>query len=87
MNFHKSFKKCSILTPDRHQKTTSNLLTIHLKGKLMCGNGSPPRGRYVHKPMVKFLGLPENVIFFNFLKIWMVSDNTIHRAFRIHKTL
>ena len=44
-------------------KTTSNLLTIHLKGKLMCGNGSPLEGD-VHKPMVKKIrGHPKNVIF------------------------
>ena len=31
MNFHQSFKKCSILTPDI-RKTTSKLLRINLKG-------------------------------------------------------
>ena len=32
--------------------------------------------------MVNFSGnFPENVIFSNFLKIWMVLDKTIHRAF------
>ena len=35
----------SILTAEcRHQKTTSNLLRIHLKGKLRFGNGSPQEG-------------------------------------------
>ena len=28
----------------RHQKTTSNLLTIHLNGKLTFGSGSPQEG-------------------------------------------
>ena len=34
-----------------------------------------------------FQGHPENVIFTNMLKILMVSDKTIPKAFRIHKTL
>ena len=37
----------------------------------------------MYKPMVKILGLPEN-IFFPF-KLLMVSHKTIHKAFRIHK--
>ena len=36
--------------------------------------------------MVKFSGASKKKIF-NFLKIWMVSDKMIYRAFRIHKTL
>ena len=40
----------------RHQKTTSNLLGIHLKDKLRCSNGTPTRWRYEHKPIVKFSG-------------------------------
>ena len=53
--------------------------------------------KYVHKfiqpiidqwTMVKFLGGVLNFfIFCKFLKILMVSDKTIHKAFRIHKTL
>ena len=48
------------------------------------------RGRYVHKPMVKFSRASWKIVFFcvcNFLKILMVSDKTIHNAFRIHKIL
>ena len=44
MNFHKSFEKWSILTPDIGGKKKSNLLRITV------------RGSHVHKPMVKFLG-------------------------------
>ena len=36
----------------RHKKITSNLLRIHLKGKLRYTT----RGSYVHKPMVQFWG-------------------------------
>ena len=47
------------------------------------------RGSYVHKPMVKFSGASQ--IFFlcvcKFLKQIDVLDKTIHKAFRIHKTL
>ena len=59
----------------RHQKTTSNLLRIHLKGKLRFNNGSP------HKHMVIFWGTSQKCFFFcccNFLKILMVSDKMIH---------
>ena len=45
MNFHQSFKKCSILTQKiRHQKTTSNLLRINLKGILMFNEIWPLAG-------------------------------------------
>ena len=40
--------------------------------------------------MVKFLGASWKnlgVFFFNFLKILMVSDKMIHKAFRIHNTI
>ena len=43
---------------------------------------------YVHNSMVKFLGASQNCLFFgNFLKILMVSDKMIYRAFRSHVTL
>ena len=38
MNFHQSFEKCSINSHSRHQKTTSTLLRITLKGRLMVSN-------------------------------------------------
>ena len=39
--------------------------------------------------MVKFLGGGggQTLFFANFLEILMVSDKTVHKAFRIHKTL
>ena len=40
---------------------------------------------YVHKPVVNFLGHP-NFFVCKFLKILMVSDKTIHKAFTIHKS-
>ena len=46
------------------------------------------RGSYVHNSMVKFLGgIPKMLVLCNFLKILMVSDKTIHKAFRTHTTL
>ena len=52
-------------------------------------------GSYVHKPMVKFLGRRKFFVLFcfvllfacKFLKILMVSDKTVHKAFEIQKTL
>ena len=35
---------------------------------------------------LNFRGHPENVSFMKFLKIWMVSDKMIHKAFRTHVT-
>ena len=87
MNFHQSFKTCSKHSHPRHLKTTSNFLTIHLKGKLTFGNGSPLEGAMYINLWWNFRGHPKFFFFFNFLKIWMVSDKTIHRAFGIHKTL
>ena len=34
-----------------------------------------------------FGGIPKMFVFWKFLKILMVSDKSIHKAFRIHKTL
>ena len=48
------------------------------------------RGSYVHKHMVKFSGAPSPgkcKDFCKFVKMLMVSDKTINKAFRIHKTL
>ena len=69
----------------------SNLLRIHLKGKSRFGNGSPLKGAmYNFEVMVKLGGggaFQKILIFHNFLKILMVSDKTIHKAFTIYKTL
>ena len=42
------------------------------------------RGSYVHNSMVEFSGA---LILCNFLKILMVLDKMIHKAFRTHATL
>ena len=39
-----------------------------------------------HNSVVKFLRASKNVSFMKFLKIWMVSDKMIHKAFRTHVT-
>ena len=57
----------------RHQKTTSNLLTTHLKGKLMFGNASSLyRRSYVYiKAMVTFSGASWKKVYFSlFSKCW-----------------
>ena len=42
----------------------------------------------MHNFMVKnFGGIPKMLVLCNFLKILMVSDKMIHRAFRTHTTL
>ena len=47
------------------------------------------RGKYVHvhNSMVDFTGIPKMLVLCNFHKILMVSDKTIHKAFRTHATL
>ena len=49
----------------RHQKTTSNLLEINLKGKLRLNNSWPLEGArsITDNSIVKFQGQPENVSF------------------------
>ena len=43
---------------------------------------------FVHNSMVKLSGgIPKIVVLSNFLKILMVSDKTIHKAFRSHTAL
>ena len=71
----------------RHQKTTSNLLRINLKGTILFHQWMTTRGSYVHKHTLKFWGASSKFYFFPFLKMLMVSDKAIHKAFRIHKTL
>ena len=71
---------------DNYKLLTSNLLRITLRQI----DGQPwmiTRGSYVHKPMVKFLGPQKTFPPPPPFKILMVSDQTIHRAFKIHKTL
>ena len=48
------------------------------------------RGSYVHKPYGKKKwggGIPKMLVLCNFLKILMVSDKMLHKAFRTHTTL
>ena len=87
--FSSIFQRLQQYSHSRHQKTTSNILRIHSKAKIWFGNGSPLEGAmYILKPMVKFSGHPKNVRFYfsflwvsYFLKILMVSDKMIHKAF------
>ena len=46
------------------------------------------RGSYVHNSMVEFSGASKKkLVLCNFLRILMVSDKIIHRAFRTRTTL
>ena len=77
MNFHQSVEKCSILTSEfRHQKTTSNLLRINLKCKLLT-----TRGSYVHKHKVKFWG-PSHTCFFVFVFVCVCANSSKYRWFQ-----
>ena len=75
----------------RHEKTTSNFLQISLKDRLRVSNEQSQEGvMYIlHKPMVELGGGGPQTLFFwcKFLKILMVLDKTIHKAFKIHKTI
>ena len=69
MNFHQSFKKCIILTPCRHQKTTSNLLRINLKGILKFNEIWPIEGAMYITMWKNFRGHPEKcLVLCNFLR-------------------
>ena len=71
----------------RHQKTTSNLLRINLKGILKFNEIWPLEGA-IHTELYGriFRGHPQFFFFLcNFLRKLMVSDNNIHRAFRTHE--
>ena len=86
--FHQSFKKSSILTPDIRKQPLSQTPLESIKGQIKVQQWFTTRGSYVHKPMARFSGASPQLIFFNFLKILIVSHKTIHMmAFRIHKTL
>ena len=63
MNFHQSFKKVQQFH-SRHQKTTSNLLRIHLKAKFRFGNGSLLEEAMSINLLQKILGTSQNVLFF-----------------------
>ena len=52
----------------RHQKTTSNLLRINLKGKLRFSNGWPLEGAMYINLWSNFLGHPEMLVFCNFFQ-------------------
>ena len=47
------------------------------------------RGSYVHNSMAKFSGggIPKIFVLCNFLKMLMVLDKTMHRAFSTHTIL
>ena len=56
MHFHHSLEKWGILTPDiRKLQTTKNHFKRQIEGQQWITGGS-----YVHKPMVKLLGAPNN---------------------------
>ena len=65
MNFHQSFKKVEH-SHSRHQKATTNLLRIDLKGKLSFNNSWQLEGANLHNSMVNFRGHPKNVCFMQF---------------------
>ena len=72
----------------RHQKTTSHLLRINLKGKVRFNNKWPLEGAMYINLRSNFRGHPEMLVFFlQFTQNIDVSDKSIHKAFRIHKTL
>ena len=52
MNFHQSFKKCSILTPDNRKQPQTSLDQV--KRQIKVQKNMDTRGSCVHDPMVKF---------------------------------
>ena len=76
----------------RHQKTTSNLVRLILRGRLKVSNEWSLKGAMALCTLTYdiILGGILHFLFVcvcKFLKILMVLDKTIHKAFRIHKTL
>ena len=76
----------------RHQKTTSNLLRINLKGIVKFNEIWPLEGAtcmymYITLHGRIFGGITKLLVLGNFLRKLMVSDKMIHRAFRTHTTL
>ena len=87
MNLHKSFQKVQHFH-SRHQKTTSNLLRINFKREIKIQPFMTTRASYVHNSMVILIGASTKMLVLcNFLKILMVSDKMICRAFRTRATL
>ena len=84
MNFHQSFKKCSILTPDIRK-----LLYNYFKRQIKVQqNTCMSNWRGCTQVYGKILGgIPKMLVLYNLLKIMMVSDKTIRRAFRTHEHL
>ena len=64
MNFHKSFKKCSIRTPDTTKQPQTSLESIKWQNKIQQWMTS--RGSYVHEPMVKLSGASQKFYFLKF---------------------
>ena len=62
MNFHQSFKKCSIFTPDIRKPQTS----LQCKKQIMVKPFMASRGSSEHYSMVKFSGASQNVNFMQF---------------------
>ena len=89
------FHTCPVILKVQHshsrpQKATTDLLIINLKGKLWFNKIWPLEGAmYTHVQLYGkiFRGIPKMLVLCNFLKIFMVSDKTIHKAFRTHTTL
>ena len=73
-----------------HQNTTSNLLLKNqFKRHIKVQQRTTSRGSSVHTNLSSNFrgGDPENVSFLQISWILMVSDKTVHKAFRIHKSL
>ena len=83
MNFHQSFKKCSILTPDIRTQPHTSLESFKLYIKVKLNMAS--RGSYVYNSMVG--GHPKMLVLCNFLRKIMVSDKKIHRTYITHTNL
>ena len=66
MDFHQSFKKCSIFTPDMYYKTTSHLLRISLNGILKLNEVWPLEGAMYVSLWENSRGHPDNVSFMQF---------------------
>ena len=72
----------------RHQKITSTLLRITFKDRPRVSNERSLEGALYTNLWIQFsVHGTENFSFCKFLKILMVSEKTVNRAFRIHKTL
>ena len=73
MNFHKSFKKCSIPTPDIRKQPQTSLESIKIQIKVQQNMATRGSYMYVHNSKVKiFRGIPKMLVLSNFLKILMV---------------